>query len=257
MRFKQFLYESTENKVEIIKKDCKQFLSQTDVNHPLYRGIWPGDVPKNKMQPIKVLKNRLPRNTPKELHNLFNLGFSHSKFRIPARSTTLFCSGNMGQAHQYGDCYYIFPIGKFKIIWSEHITDLFTYPDDIDVGVAKTLNVNNKKDANIFLFMLYVALLQLKQNPRCQRLIEFTKNITTVKKALSFYDITYDPTNIDKLESELRFYSDEFAESFVDRFYNEGNLKAAIESKNEIMISCDTYYALSVDENKSIWKALF
>ena len=37
------------------------------------------------------------------------------------------------------------------------------------------------------------------------------------------------------------------AKSFVHHYYQENNLDLALESRNEIMVVCDSYYALTED----------
>ena len=57
----------------------------------------------------KARKNRKPKDTPEEIHNLFDEIF-YKKFRIKLRSESIFTSSNQADIHIYGDVYFIFPV---------------------------------------------------------------------------------------------------------------------------------------------------
>lgn len=73
-----------------------------------------------------VRSNRNPKDTPLEVHKLLDKLF-HKKFGVKARSNALFCTNEYLATLQYGNPYYIFPIGKYKTIWSPDISDLYLY----------------------------------------------------------------------------------------------------------------------------------
>lgn len=145
MRLYNFLLEqqTTSDIINIIKKDCSYFLENTNVDFPLYRGIWYSDVNSN-FKKMQVLTNRIPRNTKKEVTKILDESFN-DLFKVKARTATLFCTGNEGFAGMYGDLYYIFPINKFDFIWSSKIKDLY----------IELSTINNSENEVDLAFKLY------------------------------------------------------------------------------------------------------
>jgi len=130
MRFKKYITEnklldeiSIEEMAKKFKKNCKPFFRD------FYR-IWKGDFflsgrTSNELFDRKpVRKNRKPLDTSKHYHNIIDNWF-HDNFGIWARSETIFCTFKVGTAANYGDPYYIIPIGKYTTIASGIITDVF------------------------------------------------------------------------------------------------------------------------------------
>ena len=132
MKFNKYLKESFVDEVEakriieLIEKNCQPFLKQLNSNNfkndqLLYSGRDDGVEFSKK----KIRKDRKPRDTPLDIHNWIDNWF-YEKFKIRARSNTVFCTGDSISADGYNDNKYtIFPIGKFEIIWSDSIKDLY------------------------------------------------------------------------------------------------------------------------------------
>jgi len=133
MKSKEFMTEGmapskrmTEKWAGLIKRDCQPFLDAIKhkplIKFPLYRGI-------NKAMGEYFIKsnvrldNRKPMDISPEMHNKINEYFI-KEYGDPFRNA-IFCTGNQHNAQQYGDPYYIFPIGDFKFIWSFKIHDLY------------------------------------------------------------------------------------------------------------------------------------
>lgn len=98
-----------------------------------------------------VRKNRRPKNTKKEIHDNLNKLFKE-KFGVEARGNSLFCTSLYSDAGGYGDAYVIFPIGKYKIIWSKDVGDLYIYLSYLGKGknledVVETYEMGNLCDA--------------------------------------------------------------------------------------------------------------
>ena len=70
-----------EELLEKIKKDCKPFLKQMNIDKPLWRGS--KDIVRNDYEKIKPRKDRRPRNTDPDLQvildNVFNKKFGWKK----------------------------------------------------------------------------------------------------------------------------------------------------------------------------------
>lgn len=129
MRFYNYINEyrdGLEKWKSLIKDKCKPYLKLVKGSDRL---LFSGRKNEKPVIMKQVRQNRKPVDTPLEVHELLDNQFK-DKFGIRARSNSIFCyfkNINMvgSDSSAYGDPYYIFPIGKFKTIWSPHIQDLF------------------------------------------------------------------------------------------------------------------------------------
>lgn len=123
-----------ENILKIIKKECEEIIQiyrKTNFNF-LYRGI-------NRDEDFLVLKNpqnRIPRDTPKYIHDLYNFIFNSKGFSIN-RSNCLFVTSDKSFSMSYGIPYIIFPKNNFSYLWSEKIKDLFGETHKIFYEISK------------------------------------------------------------------------------------------------------------------------
>lgn len=107
-----------------LRKDCAPFLKELkksgDTPLFLYRNMnVDGSVGKRQ-----VRKDRDPRDTSRVVHKIFD-DVLEDLFGFRGRSSALFCSGNEDWGGGYGASYMIFPIGKFRFIWSPKIKDSY------------------------------------------------------------------------------------------------------------------------------------
>jgi len=73
----------------------------------------------------KVRTDRKPSDMKVDLHKLYDDLF-YKRFKVHARSNAIFCTGVMMVAAGYGNTVYaIFPVGKYQVIWSDDIYDLY------------------------------------------------------------------------------------------------------------------------------------
>ena len=110
--------------MEFMEKNCQPFIDywtkRLNPDDFLYRGV-PG-VPDIFLK--KVRKNRKPMNTEEEIQKIADDNFER-RFGIRARSETVFCSSKIKQAKDYGQPRIIFPVGKYEVIWSPDIEDMY------------------------------------------------------------------------------------------------------------------------------------
>lgn len=116
---------------ERIEKDCKPWLNEIRHGNSggqlVYRGI---KTAKGDFELRDVRKDRYPKDTSIEWHNALDDAFK-SHFGWKARSEGLFVSHNK-TADSYGDVYIVFPVGKYRYLWSESYDDLYSYVSDYE-----------------------------------------------------------------------------------------------------------------------------
>lgn len=124
MRLQHYLTEGyksiSENEINaLIAKDCKPYLKQIK-NEYLYRGM------KSDFDAFKAVprKNRMPKDTPIVMHNLFD-DIIQKLYAWKPRSQGVFATGGKNQAGIYGSIYKIYPIGNFKFLWAPTIHDFY------------------------------------------------------------------------------------------------------------------------------------
>lgn len=154
--------------VNMLKRDCKPFIREIK---PIGRFLYRGWMPK-RMSDLdsygdnilyyrrKTRTDRKPLDNYRSMHDKFDVAFQE-RFGWKARSEGIFATGNMDDAHNYGELFLLFPIGEFKFIWSPKILDLYTNirnhisarlgksrVPDVDM-LADTFTDKNLKDAII------------------------------------------------------------------------------------------------------------
>jgi len=119
--------------------DCQPYLHENNnpISTPLYRGVNTSGLFKQKGKIIKKnvrLDDRIPTDSGTDLHNELNKAFNDA-FGEPFRNA-MFCSGATTIVEYYGDVYVVFPIGNFKYLWSNDVTDVFQAYDDFNTGTT-------------------------------------------------------------------------------------------------------------------------
>lgn len=140
MRLEQFISEGrfreiefdTDNREEILVKmatllfkECKPYLKDLGKSGKvMYRGARGSEMTK-----IVPRKDREPKNMDQDLSDEYDDNFE-SSFGWKPRSEGVFCSGDKQQAKGYGSgLFTVWPTGKYKFLWSDHVGDLYTYVD--------------------------------------------------------------------------------------------------------------------------------
>ena len=122
--------------IEKLKSDCSIYLNDIKRQDDI---LLSGRNSKEKFFERDVRKNRRPKDTPIEIHNIFDNHFQ-KKTGIRLRSNSLFCANDKDIAQGYGRPYYIFPIGKYQTWYNPKILDLYTYFHNADV--KKSLDIH-------------------------------------------------------------------------------------------------------------------
>lgn len=224
--FKTFLKEDEEF-AEIINKivnDCEPFLKEIDIEddadaqrHFLYRGM--GSL--NEMFVKKdVRKNRTPKDTPQKVHEIMDQSFNDI-WGHRFRSNAMFCNGNTMEAELYGNVYMVFPIGNFDYVFSEEIEDFYKDLDQVLFDeIMDNYSINDL--GGPFNKMMMVKFIQSGMD--YEKFPEFPLNEDQMKELFDrVIKSKYTNDNLDK--------------------YVKGNQI----STHEVMIACDSYYAVNLD----------
>ncbi len=229
MRFKQYINESNKTSFEkilqTINDKCQPFLKEWEQSFgPNVKGnkfFLSGRKNKKDYFIGTVRKNRVPVDMPLQSHKDLDDEF-YNQFGIRARSNSIFTTGVYNTAKYYGDSVYaIFPINRYRYLWSPEIKDLFNYTNE---GADLYLNIEDViyrvyiKDSSAYENMNFKKYKKEKnQNPKIKEAIK--KEKSDIKE------------NITKIVSS----------------YKDSDLKSAIQSNNEIMLNCRSYLAINFD----------
>jgi hypothetical protein len=138
-RFKEYITEDIDISqdffdifefIEEVKKDCKPWLQAIkSCSKPVaYRGLPVLQFPmKHIFYDKPVRTDRRPLDMLKQKHEMLDKAF-YELFGWWARSNAVFLTGDITQAADYGREYLVFPLGKFKFVWSPKIDDMVHLP---------------------------------------------------------------------------------------------------------------------------------
>ena len=134
----------------ILLEECQPFLDEfkkiylNGTKLPLRRGM--AFQPSDHITKIKVNKNRTPTNTNIRIHNAADQWFLKT-FGVKARSQAFFCTSSKKISSDYGFSFFVFPVGKFDIIWSRRVDDLFMYLRESTILKSAGVEVDDKSKA--------------------------------------------------------------------------------------------------------------
>ena len=144
MRLKDYLNEQKmqlvttdyDEKINIIKRDCKYYLKLLKGKKPMVRGMKADIIDNNDMTKKQVRQDRRPKGMSTRTANAFNKWLEENGHVRRDRSVFL-TSGIDFIKSMHGEPYYIFPIGKFNYTWVKakdvNLTDGFTGWDAVYV----------------------------------------------------------------------------------------------------------------------------
>lgn len=218
MKFQKYIIEANEIStleiLTILERDCKPFIKDfVATNQPtkfLYRGVKGSN---KSILKKTVRSDRRPLDMANATHRLLNEYFE-DKFGIPLRSKSAFVNPNYAVADNYGRAYIFFPIGKYEIYWSDEIKDLYNH-------VSKSPDTIYFKSINRMSDSLYNILY---------------------KKAHNDKYVTFDEWK-EKYIEEFDKKQEKVFKKLVDK-YKKGDLRGALLSNNEIMVTCKEYYLI-------------
>jgi len=223
MRYKQYINEDVEeqrkreyyNILKVLYDDCMPFINDlirqgwdhfTKADPLMYSG-------RNSSMSVivgEIRKDRKPSDTEQIKHEMYDDMF-YEKFKIRGRSNAIFCTGTTTTASGYGsNVYMIFPVGKYKFIWSNSVRDLYQ-----DLLISRIEWEYDDK---------YQEWLRKQQSKEAQTL----DHPNTIWYAPDWLQ--------DQFEKEIK-------NKIISTYSNKDILKA-LRSKKEIMVSGKTYVGL-------------
>lgn len=132
MKFQEYLTEATFNKEAFdmmwsnLMADCDEYVKILKKSNTRGKFLWRGTNDRVKtFKKIKPRKDRIPKDTPEEIHELLDELFK--KYHgWKARSEGVFVTSNKSDAYAYGDAYLFFPFNGYKFLWNSSISDLWS-----------------------------------------------------------------------------------------------------------------------------------
>ena len=127
-----------------IKQNCKPYLRENYspiLDLPLYRGV---KTNKAVFKRDVRLENRKPLDNREVVHQGLNDVFKE-RFGEEFRNS-LFATGDITEASNYGNVYYIFPIGEFSYLWSPDVYDIYGEWLEMELENARPIEfINNMR----------------------------------------------------------------------------------------------------------------
>jgi hypothetical protein len=167
---------------------------------------------------IKHRWNRIPLDTPEEIHDLLNTKFVE-KFGWEARNG-VFCylkDATHNTSTGYGVPYMIFPIGDFEYLWSPNVFDLY---GDNQAEIEMYMNQDEYFD----------ELIEEDWESHCDGDNELYNNQEELQK---FIDMRMETFNTDFIEH---------LDSLVNTYKDTDICKTT--QVREITLNCDSYYLI-------------
>jgi YHS domain-containing protein len=133
MRFKTFITEesftesfiqlNSNELIENIEKNCKQYLKMISDGITLYRGM----SPKNQMYYgyKEIRTDRKPRDSSEIINDFVNKILE--LYNAPLRNEVLFTTQDKQDASVYGEVHYVFPLDPIKFVYFPSIMDMWEY----------------------------------------------------------------------------------------------------------------------------------
>ena len=110
--------------IDILEDKCFVYLNELSSKGRINNLMYSGRKSNDSYMIKKIRKDREPKDSDQKSHDMMDSLFN-KKFGFKARSNVLFATGDISTALSYGRIYTIWPVGQYKFIYSNHVTDLF------------------------------------------------------------------------------------------------------------------------------------
>lgn len=264
--FKAFLLEESEHETRLrllgedigalLKRDCATFLEKTGGVF-LYRGIKAPEKHKeifagSNVLDIKTRKDRVAAHSASWVHEALGSFFTET-FGVNFRTEAAFCSKNKKQAAFYGPSYIIFPKGEFNYACSPIVSDAINFEGSLLRGGFIGIEVDDAETSKKF--FAYARDIVIEKAKPSKGLTELLYTVNTFSQFTRKIDSRNPDTRVDPaISDELyvlsrdRQLSKDILTQFLKKhgkelyLFNKG--LAEIPSSHEIMLDCESYYAV-------------
>lgn len=266
-----------------IKDFCKPFLSQVQKGSYLYRG---DSTAKGDFVIKEVRQDRTPRDTSKDIHNLFNHLIQQGGYKAN-RSNSLFTFGDIDNVKTFLDdgsnknIFVCFPIGQFNYLWHRLYKDwtVDVMHDLSELYGAKTVDIKHfimyRTTESLFFNSEYIEkikayIVQFIREVRemgvantvldvFERETLGIKTINDVRSAIRSVDVFLNAIGEDDYQTVKETYErllknllDSTRKFVFDDFVeylegDNGTLQTAIENGHEVMIHCQKVIMVRLD----------
>lgn len=193
--------------INAVQQSSHFFKLRSNDDQWMYRGMDDELIPRDGfVSVLQTRKDRRPKDTPGILHDALNTMLTR-EFGIPYRSQGLFVSGNPGEALHYGKVAIILPEGDFKFCWSTSVSDAYAH---FELNPARRFVAANSHRHGY------------KPEDVPERQTDFVNFLEATEWARSLFN-------------------EWFTELYHMSNYTDTDFSDAVDSDNEIMISCDEY----------------
>lgn len=277
-KFNQFIFENNdisndpEQVIQYIKTNCSSFLSVVGTQN-LYRGFAESTMPKEDVIVLSPRTDRKPKDTALIIHNAIEKLLREEGFKA-TRSNSFFTTSNKIDAMEYGEIFVCFPLNGFSFTWSPVLGDLYNsfYQEvhtenwlDVFPYFSEAISFFEYERAWMFisLYKLYDSLIRIyTQTKDVNQFVVQSKDFLTryygsnLAKGLfldkyGLYTFLKE-NNITDMSPFFEVYNERV---FEQRFqYTDEDMKSALKSKHEIMISTpclfikEDYYKSNIEE---------
>ena len=240
---------------KILKKECGPFLSYKEY---LYRGVGHQNRTDTAFFKDDGFVNRMPVSVTTELNNVYNKAAEIVGSPIRRENAT-FAYTEESNADGYGTVFYLFPVGKFDILFNTQIYDLIDVDHDRD-DLGITVNTSEEEFAELAKEeakqrLLHEILIRLNMKPANKTLSKqelFQKAVTSVEELKT--NGTY--------QEELQKYIDavkgfgrankidfeKFLNEFGPHFETDlGKIAHAHRNRSEILLKANEFYYVRVN----------
>jgi hypothetical protein len=258
-----------ENIIEILERDCRDFLSEISSYKDMellfrgssYRFAPPPEIitaNDNGIWKRSSNINRRPKDTSSDISNIFNDYFLE-KFGIKLRAVGVFTSKSVNIATDYGKPYIFFPKGKYKYYWSYEIDDLYSHVEgknwyyrnynDLSYNWESVFGENNEGEWCYDGVCYNSDIISSSEDAKLDNEELNNMSIDSIKKLLYWKP----GVELDEYINNIKEDSEDEIKSIVSR-YQEGGLDDI--ATQEITFKCDDYYLVDIAFYNKIIKYL-
>lgn len=255
MRLQQYITEKYDNEFwndwwPLIKRKCMPYLK--DVKDTGSTNFFSRGMSGPQFQIKDVRTDRRPVDTSIEIHNYWN-GVFYKKFGWKPRSEGLFVWSKRGGYVFSEFSRIIFPVGRYKALWSPYVSDLYVNSDADEISefidrleyYSKT--PFEKLDKNNF----------SKDSEKQAEMLKISNFVNYKKIDFQFNQIEKIFKNIseDYMSDTLKIWK-YFIEDVVLKTYKETSIREINPAsfKSEVILNCKKYYSAKFVNNDDFYR---